>query len=323
MRTLPYPIAQNGLTPKHVRDAFKMFAWPNARTLRHAVAFGRVEQASVDAYAKAKTYLRERTIADVAAPKTWWLVCALWNSRRMASVRAQFAPTSEHLADETELTPASQDALDAFVTVLVIHLLSEGSPLQRLRALGARIAVEETPEQVAARERAEARETAARTGVRAVIESARRDGRRVQLDARALLGDTLVQKNEFLRIRCGELVATIKRAVLDEAALVLLGKPVLYAYIEPHPHELPGHGQLCLRWSSGNGRNGGLALHHTEVERDRRGTVKRTSPATIDDSWCTVIDIPHDVPRVDEPSAETTMRVCMWQRRLHEAKEEL
>ncbi len=61
MRSIPYPIAKNGLTPKHVRDAFKRLTWPNAKAMNWSVFRGDMEQSTVDKYVQAKTYLRERT----------------------------------------------------------------------------------------------------------------------------------------------------------------------------------------------------------------------------------------------------------------------
>jgi len=205
MQTIPYPVALNGLQPKHLRDAFKRFTWPSSKTLASWVRWeGVTPTAIVDLYIEAKANLRAHTIADIAAPGSWWLICSLWNAKRMSTVRERFQPTAEQYDDMRKLSEESEEALDVFVTLLVIHLLSPGSPLQRLRVLGNKyLLVEETPEQIEARERAEAREQATNAGARALIASARRDAGRVYFDARLLLGSVLVQKNEYFRIRCG------------------------------------------------------------------------------------------------------------------------
>lgn len=330
MRTIPYSVALNGLTPKHVRDAFKRFTWPSSKTLASWVRWeGVTPTAIVDLYTKAKANLRERTITDIAAPRVWWHLCSLWNAKRMSTVRERFQPTAEQYDDMRMLSKESEEALDVFVTLLVIHLLSPGSPLQRLRAIGNKyLLVEETPEQVEARERAEAREQATNAGARALIASARRDAGRVYLDARLLLGSVLIQKNEYFRIRCGDLVATVKRAKLDEAASILLAFPSLYAWIEALPKDLPGSplpgsAQLCIRWSRGNGRTGGLNLRYVEVEYNF-GRPPKILPTVIHDSWCTVIEIPHDIPNVrdNDMEAASKARLLVWQQRLRDAKEE-
>lgn len=323
MRTIPYPVALNGLQSKHVRDAFKRVRWDSSKTLAMHVRREDMSQETVDLYMQAKADLRSRTLADIEKPGTWWLICSMWNAKRMSAVRERYQPTAESYEDLRKLSDENEAALDVFVAWLVIHVLSEGSPLQRLRRVGGHFVVQETSEQAEARVRAEAREAASNVGARELIASARRDGARVVFDPRVLLGSVLVQKNEFVRIRCGEIVATVKRVLLDEAAPVLLNMSTLYGWIEAHPNE-NRPAQICLRWSRGNGRTGGLNLHHADVERNFRGQVLSISIPVIDDSSCTVIEIPRDIPSTLDNDIETAFKVRLlaWQQRLRDARKE-
>jgi hypothetical protein len=70
VKTLPYPTAAKGLTPKTVRDALKRLPWEKLTW------WSCPDKALREHLAAAKKYFRDLTIADVAEPKQWALVSA-------------------------------------------------------------------------------------------------------------------------------------------------------------------------------------------------------------------------------------------------------
>lgn len=264
-----YPREQ-AITPKVVRDALKSMKWPREKDM-HEVGETWPWSSYVpslvcaigmrDHYKKRREYFRGLTIKQVAAPVAWTLVCALWSSRGMRSVRELYR------VDE----PA---ALELFAVVLCIHLSSEGSPLQRMQRYLQKVGVEPTDEQKVAQARAEAREAATTAGAQALLTSARWDHGRLTFDARHLFGTITTLKAEYVRFRYHDMVATVYRVWLDDGKKALLAKPELLGWIAPIGND-PTSCQLSLRWTNANGTHGGLNLRVCD---------------TIHDDWCTVVD---------------------------------
>jgi hypothetical protein len=271
MKSFPYPSADRALTPKLVRDALRRMSWEKLSW------WSCQDDAVRETISKGRAYLWELTIADVAAPKSWFLVVALWNSSRMTTIRESF--DKDDPCGETSVL-----ALDIFANLFVIHLLSPGSPVQRLRAFSKLVTIERTEAQERVRERDLGREATTQAAARNLVLSARRSGDRVVFDAKCLLTSLLAHKAEYVRIRCGALVATVKRVKLDAVARLLVNMPILTTELAPIPRE-PEQAYLSIRWSRGNGLFGGLNLLVDEV---------------IHDSWCTVVEIPTDVPKEGE-----------------------
>jgi hypothetical protein len=81
----PYPTAAKNLTPKMVRDAFKRLEWTK-------LSWWSCESDSLRAALDGrKAYFRSLTIAQLAAPVAWSIVCAVWNSARSFFTISAFA----------------------------------------------------------------------------------------------------------------------------------------------------------------------------------------------------------------------------------------
>jgi hypothetical protein len=263
-----YPTAAKNLEPKMVRDALKRLDWPKLTwwncqddSLRTAIE-GR------------KVYFRSLTIAQIAAPVAWSIVCAVWNSSRMASAREAFDAT---LPNST----ASKGALESLATMLVLYTSSQESPAHRLKRILELAGVERTEKQEVAHQRAQVREQATTSAVKAMCSSARRVGEQIVLDCKGLFGALLVQKAEYARFRCGQAVATVQRIKLDVAAEILASKQGVTAAIAPMPDNA-GRWALSIRWTNTSGTIGGLDFSSTDLDE-------------IHDDWCTVVDLPADL----------------------------
>jgi hypothetical protein len=272
----PYPTAAKNLTPKMVRDAFKRLEWTK-------LSWWSCESDSLRAALDGrKAYFRSLTIAQLAAPVAWSIVCAVWNSARMASVRESFDAS---LPD----TFSTKAALDVLATMLVIYMGSQESPVHRLKRILDLVGVERTEKQEAAHQRAQVREQATMSAAEALRANARRSGDQVVLDCGVLFGTLLTQKAEFARFRCGKAVATVKRIRLDAVAKILETKVGVVAALAPMPDKA-GRWALSIRWTNASGTVGGLDFSSVELDE-------------IHDDWCTLVELPEDLLSTEQGSA--------------------
>lgn len=255
-----------------VRDALKRLAWPKLTW------WDCQEDSLRTALDGRKAYFRSLTIAQIAAPVAWGTVCAVWNSRRMASAREAFDASLPN-------SSGTRSALEVLATTLVLYMGSQESPMYRLKRILDLVGVERTEKQEAAHQRAQAREQVTASAVEALRASARRSGDQVVLDCQALFGALLTQKAEYVRFRCGKAVATVQRIRLDQAANVLAVKANVAAALAPLPNK-SNRWALSIRWTNSSGATGGLDFSSTELNE-------------IHDDWCIVVELPEGLLSAD------------------------
>jgi hypothetical protein len=262
-----------------VRDALKRLVWPKLtwwdcedKDLRT-----RLENR--------KLHFRGLSIAQVADPVAWALVCSVWNSRRMDSVRAAFDVS-------VMASKGTNHALEVLASALVLQMSSNASPLARLKRFLELVGVERTPAQEVAHARAQVRGAATQSAADALRASACYVDGNIVLDASLLLGSLLTQKAEFVRFRHGKAMATVQRIRLDGAAEILASKANVTAALAPMGNK-PGRWSLSVRWTNASGTVGGLDFSSVDLD-------------TIRDDLCTLIEFPESLPECAKNKANVS-----------------
>lgn len=243
MNKLPYPQALLDITPKMVLAALRSLKFPalSERECETAELFHQIGRAHGSIW-----YLRVR---NVESPMGWSKVCALWNSKRFATVRGAYDP-------EQPDSPANQEPLATLASALMLHLSNPYSPLNRFGRIAQLRGVARSPADQRAYERRLQRDASTNRALTLLLASATRDGDVVTLDASLLFGELLDSRaHSWIALGLEGRVMYIQTKRLRAVATAVRGYQNLTASVECHP----SLAQLHIRWER-DGRRGGLSF---------------------------------------------------------------